>query len=184
MFQATAEGTSIVPSCLWRIRDRSDGDLAEDRLEGEGSRPPPLDAGTALAVPLLEDQFVIGLLDEDLEEPPLEFEAGLMDVGLDLVGEMLVLVRHGQGHLQRQFEREGLVDPVDGAASDGSLKSVGGRARCISILATMGIHRACFHRSACPSHSPSTDQPRRHPSLAYPISLSLRTNWRALGVFR
>ena len=77
-----------------------DGDLAEDRLEGEGSCPPPLDAGIGLAVPLLEDQFVVGLLDEDLEEPPLDFEAGLMDVGLDLVGEMLVLVRHGQGHLQ------------------------------------------------------------------------------------
>jgi hypothetical protein len=51
-------------------------------------------------VPLLEDQFPIGLLDEDLEEPPLEFETDLMNVGLDLVGEMLVLMRHGQGHPQ------------------------------------------------------------------------------------
>jgi hypothetical protein len=43
---------------------------------------------------------VNGHLDEDLEEPTLECEAGLMDVGLDPVGEMLVLVRHGQGDLQ------------------------------------------------------------------------------------
>ena len=52
-------------------------------------------------MPLLKDQFAIGLLDEDLEEPALEIETGLMDVGLDLVGEMLVLMRHGQGHLRR-----------------------------------------------------------------------------------
>jgi hypothetical protein len=77
-----------------------DGDRADGRLEGEGSCPPSLDAGIASAAPLFEDQFVIGLLDEDLEEPALEFETGLMDVGLDLVGEMLVLMRHGQGHRQ------------------------------------------------------------------------------------
>jgi hypothetical protein len=77
-----------------------DFDLAEDGLEGEGSCALPLDAGPGFAVPLLEDQLVIGLLDEDLEEPPLEFEAGLMDVGLDLVGEMLVLGRNGQGHVE------------------------------------------------------------------------------------
>jgi hypothetical protein len=77
-----------------------DGDLTEGRLEAEGSSPPPLDAGIASAVPLFKDQFVIGLLDEDLEEPALELEAGLMDRGLDLVGEMLVLVRHGQGQRQ------------------------------------------------------------------------------------
>jgi hypothetical protein len=59
-----------------------DGELAEDGLEGEWSSPLPLDAGTGFAV------------------PPLEFEADLMDVGLDLVGEMLVLGRHGQGHLE------------------------------------------------------------------------------------
>ena len=103
-----------------------DGDLAEDRLEGEGACPPPLDAGAAFAVPLLQDQFLIGLLDQDLEEPALDFETGLMDVRLDLVGEMLVLWWHGQGHLQRQFERERLTVILDGAEGDGSLKAVGG----------------------------------------------------------
>jgi hypothetical protein len=103
-----------------------DGDLAEGRLEGEGACPPPLDAGVPFAVPLVQDQFLIRLLDEDLEESALNFETGLMHVGLDLVGEMLVLMRHGQGHLQRQVERESLVPPVDGAARDGSLKAVGG----------------------------------------------------------
>jgi aryl carrier-like protein len=51
-------------------------------------------------VPLLEGQLAIGLLDEDPEEPTLELEADLIDVGLDPVGEMLILMRHGQGHLE------------------------------------------------------------------------------------
>jgi hypothetical protein len=77
-----------------------DADLAEEGLEGEGPCAASLDAGPGFAMPLFEDQLVIGLLDEDPEEPPLDFEAGLMDVGLDLVGEMLILMRHGQGHLE------------------------------------------------------------------------------------
>ena len=68
------------------------GDLAEDRLECEGPCPPPLDAGAAFAVPVLENQFLIGLLDQDLEEPALDLETGLMNARLDLVGEMLVLL--------------------------------------------------------------------------------------------
>jgi hypothetical protein len=82
----------------------SDGDFTEAGLEGEGARPSALDALAAFAVPLLEDQLSVGLLDEDLEEPALEFEPGLMDERLDLVGEMLVLVGHGHGHLQLEFE--------------------------------------------------------------------------------
>ena len=65
---------------------------------------PAAGSGAAFALPLLEDQFVVGLLDEGLEEPALDFETALMDVGLDPLGEMLVLMRHGQGHLQPQFE--------------------------------------------------------------------------------
>ena len=103
-----------------------DFDLAEEGLEGERSRPPPLDASAGFAMPLVEDQFLVGFLDEDPEEEPLEFEAGVMDVGLDLVGKMLVLGRDGQGHLECQLDRERPITHVDGAASDGSLKSVGG----------------------------------------------------------
>ena len=87
---------------------------------------PGLDAGTAFAMPLLQDQFLVGLLHEHLEEPALGFQTGLMNVGLDLVGEMLILLRHGQGYPQRQFERECLAVTVDGADGDGSLKAVGG----------------------------------------------------------
>ena len=101
------------------------GDLAEDRLEGEGACPPALDAGTAFAVPVLQDQFLVGLLDEGLEEPALDCDTGLMGERLDLVGEMLVLLWHRQGHLQRQFERECLTVILDGAEGDGSLKAVG-----------------------------------------------------------
>ena len=87
---------------------------------------PALDASTGFAVPVLEHQFLIGLLDQDLEEPALDFETGLMNVRLNLVGEMLVLPWHGQGDLQRQFERERLAVRLDGAEGDGSLKTVGG----------------------------------------------------------
>jgi hypothetical protein len=80
------------------------GDRAEGRLDGEGSCSPKLDAGVAFTVPLLEDQFLVGLLDEDLEETALDFETALMDERLDLVGEMLVLIGHGKGHLQLQFD--------------------------------------------------------------------------------
>ena len=102
------------------------GDFAEDGFEGERSCPPALDASTGFAVPVLENQFLIGLLDQDLEEPTLDFETGLMNVRLNLVGEMLVLPWHGQGDLQRQFERERLAVRLDGAEGDGSLKTVGG----------------------------------------------------------
>src|SRR5512142_478645 len=72
-----------------------DDDLAEGGLEGVGSCPAALDAAAAFAVPTREDEFLVGLLDEDLEEPALDFEAGVMDERLDLLGEMLVLVGHG-----------------------------------------------------------------------------------------
>ena len=48
-----------------------------------------------------------------------------MNERFDLVGEVLVLMGHGQGHLQPQFEREHLIDAVDGADGDGSLEVVG-----------------------------------------------------------
>src|SRR5512135_1909803 len=72
-----------------------DDDLAEGGLEGVGSCPAALDAAAAFAVPTLEDEFLVGLLDEDWEEPALDLEAGVMDERLDLLGEMLVLVGHG-----------------------------------------------------------------------------------------
>ena len=56
---------------------------------------PGLDGGASFALPLLENQFLIGLLDQDWEEPALDFETGLRNVGLNLVGEMLILLRHG-----------------------------------------------------------------------------------------
>jgi hypothetical protein len=71
-----------------------DGDLAEDGLEGEGARPSQLDAGVVLAMPPLQDRFLIGFLDENLEESALEFKTRLMDARLNLVGEMLILIRH------------------------------------------------------------------------------------------
>src|SRR4051794_32557677 len=105
--------------------DSLHGDFAEGGLEGKGACAPALDAAAALAVAPLEDQFLVGLLDEGAEESALDFEAGLMDEGLDLVGEMLVLVGHRQGHLQRQVERKCLSLAVDRAEGDGSLKVVG-----------------------------------------------------------
>src|SRR4051812_17987595 len=48
-----------------------------------------------------------------------------MDEGLDLVGETLILGRDGHGHLQPEFEGEGLPLAVDGTEGDGSLEVVG-----------------------------------------------------------
>ncbi len=45
---------------------------------------------------MLQNQFLVGLLDQDLEEPALDFETGLMNECLDLVGEMLVLCGMGK----------------------------------------------------------------------------------------
>ena len=77
------------------------------------------------AVPLLEDQFVVGFFDEDLEETTLEFDPDAMDRRLEVVGEMLILGRQGQGQLQSQFQREGLSLAVDGANVDANLEVVG-----------------------------------------------------------
>ena len=72
-----------------------DGDLTEDGLEGAGPRLPASEAATAFTVASLKDQLLVGLLDEGSEEPALHFEDGLMGERLDLVGEMLVLLRQG-----------------------------------------------------------------------------------------
>jgi hypothetical protein len=71
-----------------------DGDFAEDGLEGEGSRPSASDALAAVPPPLLEDELLVGLLDEGAEELALDLEPGAMDAGRDPVGEMLVLIGH------------------------------------------------------------------------------------------
>jgi hypothetical protein len=47
-------------------------DLAEGRLEGVGACPPAPDAGAPFAAPPLEDQFLVGLFDQDLEELTLD----------------------------------------------------------------------------------------------------------------
>jgi hypothetical protein len=131
-----------------------DGDLAEDRLEGEGPCPPPLNAGIGFAVPPLEDQFVIGLLDEDLEEPPLEFEAGLMDVGLDLVGRCSSWGGMGKVICSDSSRERTWSVRWTGLQAMVVWRSLVSRTANLHT-ATMGVHRACFHRSACPSHSPS-----------------------------
>jgi hypothetical protein len=102
----------------------SDGDLTEGGLEGEGPCPSTLDAITSFTMPSLEDQLLVGLLDQGPEESALEIETGLMDERLDPVGELVVLVGQGQDHLQPEFQRERLALPVDGAEGDGSLEIV------------------------------------------------------------
>ena len=96
VFQATAEGTSIAPSFWWRMRDRWTVTSPKIVLKVKGRVPRRWMPASALPCRCWRTSSLIGLLDEDLEEPALEFEAGLMDVGLDLVGQMLVLMRQGQ----------------------------------------------------------------------------------------
>jgi hypothetical protein len=104
----------------------------------------------------------------------------MMDERLDPVGEMLILMRHGQGHLERQLEREDLVGPVDGAASDGSLEIVG-LAHGESPYGNYGVHRACFSPGRLPKSLPKLRSSGRHHFPSYAVHLSSRTNWRALG---
>jgi hypothetical protein len=79
-------------------------DVAEDRFEGKRACSPKLDAGVVFAVPVQNDQFPVSLLHEDLEEPALDFETSLMNERFDLVGEVLILIGHGQDHLQTQLK--------------------------------------------------------------------------------
>src|SRR5512135_3855264 len=64
-------------------------------------------------------------LEEGAEELPLDLEAGAVDARLDPVGEVLVLVGHGQGHPEPELQRERLTVAVDGSEGDGSLEVVG-----------------------------------------------------------
>jgi hypothetical protein len=91
----------------------------------------------------LWDQFLIGLLNETLEESALEFETDLMDERLYLVGEMLILIGHRRDHLRLEYESEGLTRAADGAEGNGSLKIVGvthNESHCWRH----GVHRASF----------------------------------------
>ena len=103
-----------------------------------------------------------------------------MDERLDLVGEMLILTRHGQGHLERQLDGECLVSPVDGAASDGSLEAVG-LAHGESPYCNYGGSSCMFSPVRLPESLPEFRSSWCHSSLSYAISLRSRTNSRALG---
>ena len=156
-----------------------DGDLAEGRLEGERPRPPALDTGAGFAAAVLQDQLLVGLLDEGSEEPALDLKAGLMDERLDLVGEVLVLGRHGQGHPQRQLQREGLIVPVDGAEVDGSLKAVGGTHGVSPYRSYGGPLCVLFYRSGRESRYPGAESLGKPASyLVHPASRRAPTRER------
>ncbi len=108
-----------------------------------------------------------------------DFETGLMNVRLDLVGEMLVLSWHGQGHLQRQLERKCLTVILDGAEGDGSPKAVGGTHGGSPYWYNGCPSCVLFCRWGRDNRQPG---PESRPKLlllscaSYPSS---RTNWRA-----
>ena len=160
----------MVPSCLWLIRDRWTVTSPKVVLKVNGRVPRPgYSAGFAAAV--LQDQLLVGLLDEGSEEPALDLKAGLMDERLDLVGEVLVLGRHGQGHPQRQLQREGLIVPVDGAEVDGSLKAVGGTHGVSPYRSYGGPSCVLFYRSGRESRYPGAESLGKSTSyLVHPAS--------------
>jgi hypothetical protein len=156
-----------------------DGDLAKGRLEGEWPRPPALDTGAGFAAAVLQDQLLVGLLDEGSEEPALDLKAGLMDERLDLVGQVLVLGRHGQGHPQRQLQREGPIVPVDGAEVDGSLKAVGGTHGVSPYRSYEGPSCVLFYRSGRESRYPGAESLGKPTSyLVHPASRRAPTRER------
>src|SRR5208337_938090 len=150
--QALAEGTSMVSSCLWLIRDRWTVTSPKVVLKVNGRVP-----RRWIPAAVLQDQLLVGLLDEGSEEPALDLKAGLMDERLDLVGEVLVLGRHGQGHPQRQLQRQGLIVPVDGAEVDGSLKAVGGTHGVSPYRSYGGPSCVLFYRSGRESRYPGAE---------------------------
>jgi hypothetical protein len=68
-----------------------------------------LDALTLLAAARGQDQLAVGMLDEGPEQGPLDFEASLMDVGLDGVGKPRILGRQVGGHLELEPDGDGLI---------------------------------------------------------------------------
>ncbi len=67
VFQAVADGISVLPSALWLIRLVLDGDFPEEGLERIRPCPPPLDPLAVLAVAAAEDQILVGRLHQELE---------------------------------------------------------------------------------------------------------------------
>ena len=170
----------MVPSCLWLIRDRWTVTSPKVVLKVNG-RVPRHGYRHGFAAAVLQDQLLVGLLDEGSEEPALDLKAGLMDERLDLVGEVLVLGRHGQGHPQRQLQREGLIVPVDGAEVDGSLKAVGSTHGVSPYRSYGGLSCVLFYRSGRESRYPGAEWLGKSTSyLVHPASRS-RTNSPALG---
>ena len=120
------------------------GDFAEGGLEGEGTCPPALDAGTAFAMPLLQDQFLVGLLHEHLEEPALDFQTGLMNVGLESArGDARPGCGMGKDIPSVNSSENAWPSLLTGLTRDGSLKAVGGTHGMSPYwYDTMGVHPA------------------------------------------
>jgi hypothetical protein len=68
----------------------------------------------------------VGVLDQGTEQRPLCLQSGAVDVGLDGMREVLVLRWQGEGELEVERDRDGLLELVDGLEGDGSLGVVGG----------------------------------------------------------
>jgi hypothetical protein len=73
-----------------------------------------------------ERQLLVGMLDEDAEQGALDFQTGLMDVGLDRVGEPVVLGWQGEGQLELEPDGDGLILRLARLEGNGSLGVVGG----------------------------------------------------------
>ena len=67
--QALAEGTSMVPSCLWLIRDRWTVTSPKVVLKVNDRVPRHWIPAPALPQQLCRTDFLVGLLDEGSEEP-------------------------------------------------------------------------------------------------------------------
>src|SRR5664279_1205366 len=98
-----------------------------------------------------------------------------MNVGLDLLGEVLVLVRHGQGYLQFQAQGERLVGTVDGTEGDGRLE-VADVTHGGSPYSNDGVYCACFSPTSLAKSLPWAGIALEWPSLSCAIPLSSRTN--------
>jgi hypothetical protein len=110
------------------LRDASPLDLdgAEDGLEGKRGGAPANNPLALFAAAPRQDQFGVGLFDGVLEEAAFEHLPAPFDLRFETLGEIGILLGHGQLQADLGLKDEALVLDLDWLGSDRSLKLLRG----------------------------------------------------------
>ena len=68
---------------------------------------------------------MIGLLHQGAEQAALRLHAGGPEMGLDAMGQVRILGGHGEGDVEPEIGREGVVVEVDLIDGGGNLEAIG-----------------------------------------------------------